>query len=154
MCRLLSWLLFAGLLAVAVSAPAATGSVIKVLPQLLDLRGRNSVSPSLYERDAYQAFLRQHTNQVSAMQFNVQWKTKGKPDGPVRLRVELRGLIRGTQPEELVLEKPVQPGGWFTHWTAVLLSHEQFQKLGKVTSWRVTLWENGQQLGEQRSFLW
>jgi hypothetical protein len=152
--RLLSSLLFTGLLTAALSAPAATGSVIKVLPQLLDLKGRNSVSPSLYERDAYQAFLRQHTNQVSAIQFYVQWKTKGKPAGPVKLRVELRGVVRGDQPEALVLEKPVEPGGWFSHWTAVLLSHEQFQKLGKVTAWRVTLWENDQQLGEQRSFLW
>jgi len=26
--------------------------------------------------------------------------------------------------------------------------------LGEVTAWRVTLWEDTQLLGEQRSFLW
>ena len=36
-------------------AAAATGSVIKVLPQFLDLKGRTALSPSLYDRDAYQA---------------------------------------------------------------------------------------------------
>jgi hypothetical protein len=152
--RSLIWLLLAGCLAAAVSAPAATGRVIKVLPQFLDPKGRNSTSPSLYDRDAYQAFLRQHTNLISGMKFNVQWKTKGTPSSPVKLRVEMRGVVRGGAPEELVLEKPVEPGGWFSHWTGILVSREQFRKLGELTAWRVTLWDADQLLGEQRSFLW
>jgi hypothetical protein len=152
--RLFVWLLWAGWLAAALSAPAATGRVIKVLPQFLDLKGRNSSSPSLYERDAFQAFLRQHTNQISTVKFNIQWRTAGKPAGPVKLRVELHGILRNELPEELVLEKPVEPSGWFGRWTAISLRPEEFQKLGEVTGWRVTLWENGQRLGEQQSFLW
>ncbi len=55
--RAFIWLLVVGGLAVALSAQAATGRVIKVLPQFLDLKGRNSLTPSLYERDVYQAYL-------------------------------------------------------------------------------------------------
>jgi hypothetical protein len=152
--RSLIWLLLAGCLAAAVSAPAATGRVIKVLPQFLDLKGRSSTSPSLYERDAYQAYLRQHTNQVSGMKFNVQWKTKGAPSGTLKLKVEMRGIVRGGVPEELVLEEPVKPGRWFTHWTGIIVSGEQYRTLGELSAWRVTLWDADQLLGEQRSFLW
>ena len=152
--RSLIWLLLAGWLAAAVSAQAATGHVIKVLPQFLDLKGQNSRSPSLYERDAYQAHLRQHTNQISGMVFNVQWKTRGKPAGPVKLRVEMHGVVRSGSPAGLVLEKPVESGRWFSRWTSVLVSRDEYRKLGEVTAWRVTLWESDQLLGEQRSFLW
>lgn len=152
--RLFAWLFWAGWLAVALSAPAATGRVFKVLPQFLDHKDRNSTSPSLYDRDAYQAYLRQHTNEISRMRFNVQWRTAGKPAGPVKLRVEMHGIVRGGSAEELVLEKPVEPSGWFGCWTAMTLTREDFRRLGEVTAWRVTLWDNGQLLGEQRSFLW
>ncbi len=152
--RSLIWLLLAGCLAAAASAQAATGRVVKVLPQFLDAKGRNSTSPSLYERDAYQAYLRQHTNQIAGMKFHVQWKTKGAPSGTLKLKVEMRGIVRGGVPEELVLEEPVKPGRWFTHWTGILVSGEQYRKLGELSAWRVTLWDAGQLLGEQRSFLW
>ena len=88
------------------------------------------------------------------MKFHVQWKTKGAPSGAFKLRVELRGIVRGGVPEELVLEEPVKPGRWFTHWTGILLSGERSRKLGELSAWRVTLWDAGQLLGEQRSFLW
>jgi hypothetical protein len=145
---LLSWLV------VTPSAPAAAGRVIKVLPQFLDDKGRDSNHPSLYERDAYQAYLRLHTNLVSGFQFNIQWKTRGATTGPVRLRVETRGVVHGDVLETLVLEKPVEPGGWFSHWLVVRVSKEQYRKLGEVTAWRVTLWEDDQLIGEQQSFLW
>jgi hypothetical protein len=150
------WLLLAACFLAAWSARAATGRVIKVLPQFLDLRGRASLSPSLYERDAYQARLRspKHTNEISGMVFQVEWKTKGTPTSPVKLRLETRGMIHGNTPEAVVLEMPVKPGGWFPHWTAVPLSPEEYRKLGAVTAWRVTLWDGDQLLGEQLSFLW
>jgi len=152
--RLLIWWALVGGLAVAWSAQAATGRVIKVLPQFLDLKGRNSLTPSLYERDAYQAVLREHTNQCSGMRFCVQWKTGGQHAAPVKLRVELRGVARGDFPKQLVLEKPVEPSGWFGRWTTVPLVGEDYKSFGRVTAWRVTLWGGGQLLGEQQSFLW
>ena len=148
------WLWLAGGLAVVCPAQAATGRVIKVLPQFLDLKGYNSLTPSLYERDLYQAHLRVHTNECSGMRFNVQWKAKGQATAPLKLRVELRGVAHGDFPKQLVLETPVEPGGWFSHWTAVNLAGEEYKSFGEVTAWRATLWEGSQLLGEQKSFLW
>jgi hypothetical protein len=148
------WLLLLFGLAVAGPAMAASGRVIKVLPQFLDLKGRSSLSPSLYERDAYQAFLRQHTNQISAVEFHIQWKATGKPTAPLKLRVEVRGAARGHLPPQIVREKAVERGGWFSHWTGIPLSRSDYKDLGEITAWRVTLWEDTQLLGEQRSFLW
>ena len=48
---------------------AASAKIIKVLPHLLDRDGRHTLSPSLYERDAYQAILRAHPIQRSALRF-------------------------------------------------------------------------------------
>jgi hypothetical protein len=150
----MTWLALMVWLAAAWSAQAATGRVIKVLPQFLDLKGRNTLSPSLYERDVYQAVLRDHTNQCSGMRFNVEWKTKGQPTAPLKLRVELRGVARGDFPKHLELEKTVEPGGWFSHWAEIPLVGAEYKSFGRVTAWRVTLWEGTQQLGEQQSFLW
>jgi hypothetical protein len=148
------WLLVAGGLIAAWPVQAATGRVIKVLPQFLDLKGRNSLTPSLYERDMYQANLRDHTNLCSGMRFNVQWKTKGQASAPLRLQVDLRGVARGDFPKELMLEQPVHPHGAFSHWAELDLVGEQYRSFGQVTAWRATLWEGSKLLGEQRSFLW
>ena len=148
------WVILAGWLAAAWSAPAATGKVIKVLPQFLDLQGRNSLTPSLYERDNYQVFLRQSTNQCSGMRFNVEWKAKGQAAAPLILRVELRGVARGDFPKARTFEKPVTPGGWFSHWAKFDLVGEEYKEFGRVTAWRATLWEGSRLLGEQKSFLW
>jgi len=138
----------------AFPATAATGRVIKVLPHFLDQKGRHAVSPSLYDRDAYQAYLRQHRDECSGLRFDVQWKTKGDPAGPLKLRVELRGIAEGNFSRQRVLEQSVQNGGWFGHWTSIALTGEQFKEFGEVTAWRVSLWENDQVLSEQKSFLW
>jgi len=53
-----------GSLSATFASDAASGRVVKVLPLLLDLKGRDAVSPSLYDRDAYQVYLRQHTNEI------------------------------------------------------------------------------------------
>ncbi len=159
------------MLTAAFSAQAATGRVIKVLPQFLDLKGRVALSPSLYDRDAYQAQLRQHPAQRSALRFEIQWKAKNqksqagsqkaearnqKPETALtglKLRVELRGAAEGNAPRQAVLETAVKPGV-FSKWTALTLSGEEYKKFGEVTAWRATLWEGDQLLGEQKSFLW
>ncbi len=152
--RCLLWLTLLGCLVAVVSAQAETGKVIKVLPQLLDRQWRNASFPSLYERDAYQAYLRIHTNQIAGMQFAIQWKAKGTASGPLKLRVEARGVARGNLPTEMMIEKPVEPGGMFSHWTMLYVGTEDYKSLGELTSWRVTLWEGERQIGEQESFLW
>ncbi len=149
-----SWWILVCWLAITFSAQAATGRVIKVLPQFLDLKGRASLSPSLYERDAYQFRLQQHPQERSGIRFEVQWKSKGPVWEPLTLRVELRGIARGTLPKQRVFDQRVEPSGWFGRWTSVALTGSEYQDFGEVTAWRVTLWEGQQVLGEQKSFLW
>lgn len=148
-------LLIASALAMAPSASAASGSLLKVLPEFLDLKGRNSVSPSLYERDVYQATLRLHPERRSGMRFYIQWRSKKPVWEPLLARVELRGIAQGKLPRELALERSVpNPGGPLTHWTDLTLSGDQYKELGSVTAWRVTLWEGQTLVGKEQSFLW
>ena len=58
--RSLLWLTLVCWFAAVLTAGASTGRVFKVLPHFLDTNGVHTLSPSLYERDAYQAHLRQH----------------------------------------------------------------------------------------------
>ena len=147
-------LIFALCFLMCAAASAATGRVIKVLPQLLDLEGRHALSPSLYDRDAYQAYLRLHLDKVSGMRFAIEWKASGNANAPLKLRVEIRGITHGDLPPTAVLEQNVQPGGWFGHWASLPLRGDDYKKIGEITAWRVTLWDNDHLLGEQKSFLW
>jgi hypothetical protein len=136
------------------SAMATTGSVAKVLPQLLDLKGRHALTPSLYDRDAYQAQLRQHPDQVSGVCFQVKWRAVNTGDAKLKLRIEIRGEARGKAAAQTTLEKEVQAGKGSIRWTPVSLTGDEYKKIGAVTAWRVTLWSDDQMLGEQKSFLW
>jgi hypothetical protein len=139
---------------ISTGVSAATGRVIKVLPQLLDLKGQHAISPSLYDRDAYQAYLRVHTNEVSGMRFAVQWKTSGETAGPLKLRMEIRGTVQGQSPPKTTIEQEVKPGGWFSHWASLPLTGVDYKKIGEVTAWRATLWDGDKLISEQKSFLW
>ena len=55
---------------------AESGRILKVLPFLVDTNGTIAQSPSLFDRDAYQFYLLEHTNDVSGMRIDVQWKAK------------------------------------------------------------------------------
>lgn len=142
----------------ALTCPAApattTGRVIKVLPQLLDLQGRHALSPSLYDRDAYQAYLLLHRDKVSGMRFAIQWKASSAAAAPLKLRVEVRGVTHGDLPPTATLEQDVKPGGWFSHWVYLRLAGDEYKRIGEVTAWRVTLWDQDHLLSEQKSFLW
>src|SRR5712675_3264083 len=87
---------------------SATGHVIKVLPHFLDLKGRAALSPSLYDRDAYQANLRDHPEKRSGIRFDMQWKTKGTVWSDLKLRVELRGVAQGETAKQIILEQDLQ----------------------------------------------
>ena len=54
------------------AADAVTGRVIKLLPLLLDKQGQDSTSPSLFDRDAYQAHLRENPTNVFGVRFDGQ----------------------------------------------------------------------------------
>ncbi|MSU56728.1 MAG: hypothetical protein EXS35_00850 [Pedosphaera sp.] len=146
-------LLFILLLAATFHAFAATGRVVKVLPHFLDLKGRHSLSPSLYDRDAYQLQLRQHPEQRSALRFDVLWRARGATGAKLKLRAELRGKATGQLPRETTLETAVESRG-LSKWSALKFEGEAYRNFGEVTAWRVTLWDGEQLVGEQKSFLW
>ena len=136
------------------TARAAEGRVYKVLPQFLDLQGRSSLTPSLYDRDAYQNILRRNPAKCSGLRFAVQWKAWASASDPLKLRVELRGIAEGSLPKRTTVEMPVHQRSWFGHWSSLVLKGDDYKSFGEVTAWRVTLWDGDQLLGEQKSFLW
>jgi hypothetical protein len=132
-------------------AAAATAKIIKVLPHFTDREGRIALSPSLYERDAYQAVLRSKLEQRSGLRFDVQWKASTR--SPLALRVEMRG-IREQKPTTAMIEAPVQHRGLFRKWAIVALSGADYRAFGEMRAWRATLWDGQNLVAEQKSFLW
>jgi hypothetical protein len=151
--RLLIILLLLGSLAAASATDATTGYIVKMLPLFLDLKGRDAISPSLFDRDAYQFFLRTHTNEISAVRFDVLWRASNAKDAKLTLRLELRGVGSDNLPRQTTLEQAVTPH-FFRHWTSFMLTGDDYKNFGGVVAWRATLWSGDQLLGEQKSFLW
>jgi hypothetical protein len=155
MTRWVALLLLAGIFAGQIPAGATENELIKVLPEYLDLKGHNALTPSLYERDVYQATLREHPERRSGIRFYIQWRLTKPAWEPLLARVELRGIAEGKSPRRLVLEQPLtNTGGPLSHWTEVTLNGEAYKQFGAVTAWRVTLWEGQTLIGRQQSFLW
>ena len=142
------------LLALATPARAVQGFLYKVLPQFLDQDGRESLTPSLYDRDAYQAVLRAHPEKRGGLRFAVQWKLS-LPQAPAHtLRVELRGTGPDGLPSKATFELPLPKKHAFSHWEYLKFDGDAYRKFGEMSAWRVTLWEGDKLLGEQKSFLW
>jgi hypothetical protein len=152
--RSLTFFLLVAPLVGALSASAASGRVLKTLPQFLDLKGRHTPSPSLFDRDAYQAQLRQHPEQRSGLRFAVQWKARADAGRPLKLRVELRGMAQGDLPRSKVIEQEVTPRSRWSRWTSLTLAGDDYKQFGEITAWRVTLLDGDQVLSSQQSFLW
>ena len=146
----ISQLAAALLLLCVISTPdaAQAGKITKVLPHWLDLQGRHTLSPSLLERDAYQAKLRADRSLCSGIRFDVKWATN--TGGTVKLQLELR--VTGVA-KPIVLERAIKPnrrGGW----DVVTLDGGAFKAIGKIIAWRVRLLDGDIELAERRSFLW
>jgi len=152
--RSLNLLIALALLMGAASTFAASGRVLKVLPHFLDLKGRHTLSPSLFDRDAYQAQLRRHPEQRYGVRFDIQWQGRADAGGPLKLRVELRGMAKGDLPRTKILEQQVTARSNRSRWTGLALAGEDYKQFGDVTAWRVTLLDGDRVLSEQQSFLW
>ncbi len=151
--RLLMSLLLLSSLLTAFAGDAVTGRIVKVLPFFLDLKGHKALSPSLYDRDAYQAYLDRHADKRSAIRFDVLWKASNPGSAELKLRVELRGIGQNGVPRQATLEQTVAPH-FFRHWDSLTLGGKDYRDFGELVAWRVTLWSGSQMLGEQKSFLW
>jgi hypothetical protein len=133
------------------AADAAPAKIIKVLPHLLDREGRHTLSPSLYERDAYQAYLRRNPDQCAGLRFDIEWKAKPAEATALVLRVEIRG---GKQAKPVVLEQPTRRNHWYNRWSSLRVNGDSYRQIGEVIAWRATLWSGDRLLAERKSFLW
>ncbi len=128
--------------------------ILKVLPHLLDANGKHALSPSLLERDAYQAHLRSHPEEVSNLRFDVNWKLKDKFGDELELRVEVR-LGSGNSIRTLKAKTPLRPKKLRRRgWTSVALKKEDYDPNANLIAWRITIWNGDQELASQKSFLW
>ncbi len=135
------------------NADAAGVRIKKVLSHYLDRQGRHTLAPSLFERDAYQAQLRQNPRDRSAMRFDVNWKAIGLSGSHLKLQLELRGS-KGNPAQPLVLETLVKAPALFSKWSALTLTGGTYEELGDLIAWRASLWNGEKLLAEQKSFLW
>jgi hypothetical protein len=136
----------------AASAPApVTGRVQKVLIHRLDAEGRHMLSPSLYERDAYQAKLRANPSLCHGLRFDIEWKTSAPAKVPLTFRVEIRST---KDPQLFTVDQTVHRPPWYNRWTGIRLDKATLDRLGEIVAWRVSLWDGERLLSDQRSFLW
>jgi len=152
MYRFLAVVLLLALPGICLGSAEASGRIAKVLPLYLDQRGHDALSPSLFDRDAYQARLRTGAEVPSGVRFDVLWKGRVK-GGSLKLRVEVRGVDSQGMPHQEVLEKEVK-SNFFSHWTSLTLGGEPFKSIGSLIAWKVTLSTDNQVVNEQKSFLW
>jgi hypothetical protein len=141
------------LLLLAPAVRAGEGSVVKVLPQLLDLHGRHTLSPSLYERDAYQFHLRRNPKLRGGARLAVQWKAKNVDWTKLTLRAEMRCLLEDNL-HTVTMEQPAVKNGHFSSWSEFRIEGAEYKAFGQIVAWRVTLLEGNHQLGQLESFLW
>ncbi|MBN8246302.1 MAG: hypothetical protein J0L84_02525 [Verrucomicrobia bacterium] len=132
---------------------AAEVRIRKVLPHLLDEKGRISIAPGLFDRDAYQQQLRQTPDRVSGIRFDIQWAAPRTLRDSLTLRLELR-TARGEPGKPLILQMPVRELRRRGGWSALTLSAEDYSRAGEVLAWRAVLLEGKREAAEQRSFLW
>lgn len=147
------WIVVLAWLAGAPAVRGAPDQIIKVLPHYLDLQGRHAVSPSLFERDAYQAMLRQNPHKQGGLQFDIQWKARQRPGRALQLRLELVTVVH-PKGSPFAVDLEVKPTGSFRRWKRVKLDKALTDRLGQVIAWRIVLREGGLELSEQKSFLW
>jgi hypothetical protein len=136
----------------AVTLLADAGRVLKVLPQFLDKDGHATTAPSLYERDAYQAWLRKNPSEISGLRFQVHWKSEVNSPN-LRLRLDVRGS-KGDAVIPTRVEVPVKRGRFSRAWSSVVLTPEFLAQSGEISAWRVSLLDGDKELAEQKSFLW
>jgi len=129
------------------------GRIVKMLPLFLNAKGQDAVSPSLYDRDAYQAYLRQHPGGISAIRFDFLWQVENPAAAEYKLRLELRGIGAGGKPTRSTLEMKASPP-LLRRWNSLVLGGADYRGFGELVAWRATLWRGDQLLSEQKSFLW
>ncbi|MBI1840847.1 MAG: hypothetical protein HYR88_08375 [Verrucomicrobia bacterium] len=136
----------------ATAAPVSGVRIKKVLPHYLDKQGKHTLSPSLLERDAYQAELRASPARRGGLQFDVLVGAL-PPGAELKLKLEARGS-HDTSPTAVTLERTLVKQDRFHRWLKLTLTESDYTKLGNLVAWRVSLWQGDTMAAEQKSFLW
>lgn len=134
------------------AAQAAEPKIIKVLPHLLDVNGRHTVSPNLFERDTYQAKLKANPDLQSGIRYDVHWRANAA--GEFVLKLELLGRVEQGQVNRRTIETPVTGKRTGAKWSALSFLGADFKEFGPIVAWRVSLWQGDTMLARQQSFLW
>jgi len=143
-----------GILSVHAEEQEASLRVLKVLPHFLDAKGLHALSPSLFERDAYQAHLKDHPDEVSTMRFDVHLRLHDSDLKDVQVRVEAR-FGKGDSIETIKTSVPLKKPKWGKRtWANVTLDKKAYDARSQLIAWRVTLWQGDTKLDTQTSFLW
>ena len=134
-----------------------TARIQKVLPHLLDREGHASLHPSLFERDAYQAKLRQQRDLVGGLRFDILWSAT--PVTGLELKLELRGSARTNAPASdrsghITVLRPLTIPTGASLWTRVTLDEGEFRQVGEVSAWRASVIRGEEILASTQSFLW
>ena len=133
--------------------PAAiSAQIMKVLPHYLDVDDRHTKGVTLTERDLYQKELRDDPEKINGIRFDIKWSGTGLDPAITKLRVEIKSSKAGA--ETLVINHNATADNLSATWTPLTVSRADYKKLGKMESWRVSLWEGDSQVAEQKSFLW
>jgi hypothetical protein len=81
----------------------------------------------------------------------VQWNAATL--APLTLRVEARGAKK-LETTTVVVEKNVRKRGFFSRWTSLAVTGDEYNQFGELVAWRATLWQGSILVSEQKSFLW
>jgi hypothetical protein len=136
----------------AMSSRAAEQRVIKVLPHFMDQEGRHANSPSLFERDAYQAWLRKNPEEQSGIRYDIQWQSF--ISGEYVMKLELIGRVADGVPKTKTIERTLVVKNSRRSWDAIRFEGEEFRAFGQVVAWRVSIWQGEEMLTKKQSFLW
>lgn len=137
------------------TANAASAKVVKVLSHLVDSQGRHAVSPSHFDRDAYQAHLRSNPEKIAGLRYDIQWRSRLVKVPELEMRLELRGeKLPIDQSVTLSRKVDVRRLDLLSSWAQIALTREEFDRVGDVIAWRVTIWDGSVMMAEEKSFLW
>ena len=126
--------------------------VIKVLPHLMDKQGRHATSPNLFERDAYQAWLRENPDEQSGVRYDIQWQSY--ISGDYELKLELLGKVFDGKPKTKTVTRKFKVKNRRRKWDVVKFEGDEFRQFGQIVAWRVSIWQGDEMVAKKQSFLW
>lgn len=147
--RAIAMLFLASALSGCVSFKSFTGTgLVKVLPNFLDEEGQHTDGVTLLHRDSYQKVLWDNPKLVRGVRYDVNWYGSGE----VLLRLELRSSKAGVKP--MKVEEKISASVPRSHWTGMTLDEATYKKFGQPQAWRISIWKEGEELAQLKSFLW